>query len=78
MTRADFVAKYFPRYVEPYRINYGIRLRPDGRPTHPTNATAQAQNTKRANVIDAAYANYRAMVAEVRALRARQTANATA
>lgn len=36
LTREEFIARYFPQYVEAYQPDYRIRLRPDGRPTRTT------------------------------------------
>jgi hypothetical protein len=58
LDRAAFVATYFPQYVDVYRLDYRIRLRPDGRATHATPGTAKAQQTKRDTRIDAAFAAY--------------------
>lgn len=58
LSREEFVAKYFPQYVEPYRISHALHLRPDGRPTRPNPGTWRAQITKRETKISAAYARY--------------------
>lgn len=71
LDRAAFVALYFPRYVDAYRPPSGIILRPDGRPTRTTPGNVKAQQTKRENRVDAAFASYQATFAEVVKLNAR-------
>ena len=56
--REAFVTRYFPRYVRPYELPTGIRLRPDGRPTRGGKANRNAQQTKRDNIIDTAFEAY--------------------
>lgn len=58
LSRADFVARYLPRYARDYTPPTGIRLRPDGRPTRTTRGNIQAQVTKRDHRIDEAFAAY--------------------
>lgn len=57
LTRDEFCAKYFPRYVEPYFAGHG-RPKGNGRWSSPTAATAKGQNTKRARIVDEAFAHY--------------------
>lgn len=74
MTREQFVAQYFPRYVFAYRPPSGIRLskpRPGASHGHVIMSTAgsvKSQETKRTNRIDSAFASYLATFAEVQKL----------
>lgn len=58
LSRDEFVAEYFPRYVEPYRAPTGIRLRPNGRMMTSSPGSVRAQQTKRHNRVETAYAAY--------------------
>lgn len=70
LTREAFVARYFPRYVEPWRPDCRIRLRPDGRPTRTLPGNTKAQNTKRTNRVDVAFASYLETFAEAERMNA--------
>jgi hypothetical protein len=59
LNRDQFIAKYFPQYVKPWRPDYRIHLRPDGRPSRmPIAGDFKSQQTKRDNRINAAFENY--------------------
>lgn len=57
LTREEFIAKYLPQYVEPYRPPTGIRLA-GSRVIVSTPASIKAQVSKRNNRIDLAYSEY--------------------
>ena len=62
LSREEFVARFFPRYREPYRPPSGIRMVRGAsgalRVQMSTDASRKGQETKRRNRIDAAYADY--------------------
>ncbi len=62
MTRPEFIAAYFPRYVEAYRPPSGIRMvrgvRGNMHVQMSTRGSVQSQETKRTNRVDEAYAAY--------------------
>lgn len=61
LSRDEFTAKYFPRYVAKYRPDYRIKLNKYGRPTRTTPGSMLAQQTKRDNRVDEGYADYLAI-----------------
>ena len=56
LTRDEFIQTYYPKWVEPWRPDYRIRLNKHGRPM--ANGNPKVQETKRKNIIDAEYAQY--------------------
>lgn len=69
LSREDFVAQYFPKYVQPYQPPRGIRMvrgkRGDLHVQMSTKASTQAQVTTRERRIDEGFADYLALYAEV-------------
>jgi hypothetical protein len=66
LSRAEFVAKFFPRYVTEWKPSYAIRLNKAGRCVRmTTKGDRQCQQTKRDNRIDAAFNEYLAILQSV-------------
>lgn len=59
LSRDEFVAKYFPKYVKPWKPNYRIQVKPNGRCVRmPIPGDYKSQETKRTNKINEAYESY--------------------
>lgn len=58
LTRDEFIARYFPKYVQPYSLPTGIRINARGRVAMGNKSHRQAQETKRANIVDSHYSQY--------------------
>ncbi len=58
LSREEFTARYFPKYARPYELPPGLRLNSHGRVMMGNKSHRQAQETKRANIVDGHYSQY--------------------